>query len=86
MMDVCGILAPMVLSGHIDEDGCIKECGHNDNHIFKVQNRKLISWEDDYSCQCGCWDSYEDGDNESCVVYYEIENIEDENRNKSTGN
>lgn len=84
--NICGILAPIHLNGHIDNDGCIKKCGHNDNHIFKDQNGKLISWEDDYSCGCGCWDDYEKGDNESCIVYYEVKNLEDENRNKSRGN
>lgn len=79
--DICGILAPNYLSGHVDQYGCIKECGHNDNHIFKDQNEKLVSWEDDYSCTCGCWDDYEKGDNEVCIIYHEINNIEDENRN-----
>lgn len=75
MESICGILAPNHLSGHKDEYGCLKKHAHIDNHVFKDQNGKLISWEEDFSCECGCWDKYDAGDPDVCVLYIEVHSI-----------
>lgn len=49
-----------------DEHGCILEDAHNSAHVFKDDQGRLIEWEDDYSCTCGCWDDAEGG---VCMVY-----------------
>ena len=65
------------LSGHKDENGRLKPECHNDAHVFRDQNGKLIKWEDDYSCKCGCWDDYDEHDSQACVVFQEVKNIND---------
>ena len=62
----CGIL----FDGgyHKDEEGCIKPHAHNDAHVFKDQKGNYIQWEDDYDCNCGCWD-----DADPCLKYSKID-------------
>jgi len=55
-----------------DESGCIKEEAHNDFHICIDVNGQKWRWEDDYECDCGCWDDYEKGDCNVCQVYGKI--------------
>jgi hypothetical protein len=69
---LCGVLF------HIDrkrdfEDvsGCLKPQGHNDAHICQTSSGKFMEWEDDYSCECGCWD---DDDGKPCATYREVSN------------
>lgn len=73
----CGILAGNLVWQYKDINGCLKPESHNDAHVFKTQDGKLIKWEDDYSCKCGCWDDYDEHDSEACVVFQEVENIND---------
>ena len=72
-VDVCGILFHR--RDFKDESGCLKPKGHNDFHVCKTDKGTLMGWEDDYSCKCGCWDDYEKGDSEVCMVYWEVDNI-----------
>ncbi len=53
-----------------DETGCLKENAHNDSHICQTRNGRLIEWEDDYSCKCGCWD--EDDYGSACIIYNDV--------------
>ncbi len=58
-----------------DVSGCLKPNGHNDFHVCRTDNGTLMAWEDDYECKCGCWDDYEEGDDEVCMVYWNVEKI-----------
>lgn len=54
----------------IDKNGCLRKDNHFDHHIFKDEYGKLVAWEDDYTCKCGCWD---DGDYGSvCKTYWNV--------------
>lgn len=75
--NVCGIMSRDYLSGHKDINGCLKPHAHNDAHVFRDQNGKLVKWEDDYNCTCGCWDEYDKGDPDVCIIYCEVKNIND---------
>lgn len=72
-VDLCGTLFHR--NDFKDESGCLKPNGHNDFHVCKTDKGKLIAWEDDYDCNCGCWDDYEKGDGEVCMLYWEVDNI-----------
>lgn len=50
-----------------DEHGCIKPAGHNDAHMFIMADGQECTWQDDYSCTCGCW---EEDDGRPCVIYH----------------
>jgi len=58
MNDKCRILVPFEdgLWTTRDVNGCIKPEGHNSAHISLLEDGRYIQWEDDYSCNCGCWD------------------------------
>lgn len=70
----CNIIFPE--NDFKDTDGCLKRNGHNDHHVCRTPDGKLIAWEDDYECNCGCWDDYELGDSRVCMLYWEVKNIE----------
>lgn len=70
MTDICGIL--FTRSDFKDESGCLKPSAHNDNHICRTTDGRLISWEDDYTCNCGCWKDEDDLEN-VCKVYREVD-------------
>lgn len=70
---LCGIL--YTRNDFKDPDGCLKPHAHNDHHICRTSDGNLIAWEDDYGCKCGCWDQYEKGDCEVCMVYWEVKSI-----------
>jgi len=72
-VDLCGALFHR--NDFRDESGCLKPNGHNDFHVCKTDKGKMMAWEDDYDCNCGCWDDYEKGDSEVCIVYWEVDNI-----------
>ncbi len=57
-----------------DESGCLKPDGHFDHHVFMSDDGKLIAWEDDEECTCGCWDNIEH-DTRVCMVYWEVKTI-----------
>lgn len=59
----------------IDWDGCLKPAGHFDHHVFRNENGNLIAWEYDAECNCGCWDTVEE-DNEQCMTYWEVKSID----------
>jgi alpha-tubulin suppressor-like RCC1 family protein len=71
----CNILYPK--NEIADVSGCLKEYAHNDHHICRAEDGSLWAWEDDYTCNCGCWDEYEKGDNDVCRVYWEVKTIKD---------
>ncbi len=56
-----------------DVSGCLKPYAHNDFHVCKTDKGIFMAWEDDYNCKCGCWDEYEDGDNEVCMLYWQVD-------------
>ncbi len=57
-----------------DESGCLKPYAHNDHHVFRTPEGKLIAWQDDDECQCGCWDDIEH-DTNVCKIYWEVKTI-----------
>lgn len=57
-----------------DEHGCLKPHAHNDHHVFRAEDGRLIAWEDDYGCICGCWDDYEKDPN-VCRLQWEVKTI-----------
>jgi hypothetical protein len=61
-----------------DVTGCLKPYGHNDHHVCKTSDDKLIAWEYEYGCQCGCWDSDEYTD--VCIIYWEVESIDEKKK------
>ena len=67
-----------------DSHGCLKkDCHLSEGHIFRNDQGKLIYWQDDYSCNCGCWDDIDSpGDNRVCGIYYEVDSIEYESEKK----
>jgi len=70
MIERCHTIAPFgspYCSG--DSTGCLKQDAHNDSHISITTDNRIIEWEDDYSCKCGCWDEYSAGSDEVCRVY-----------------
>lgn len=72
-MDKCGTLFPR--EDFKDDTGCLKERAHNDAHVCKTPYGKLIKWEEDYECDCGCWDDLEDDGDTPCIVYFEVNEI-----------
>lgn len=70
MRNKCSTLFPR--KDFNDSSGCLKEEAHNDFHVCKTDTGKLIAWEDDYKCDCGCWD---DDDGEVCIIYWEVDSI-----------
>jgi len=58
-----------------DEHGCLKDEGHNDAHVCRNSDGKLIEWEEDYECDCGCWDEWEDDGDAPCIIYSEVDKI-----------
>lgn len=58
-----------------DIDGCLKSHGHSGEHVFKNERNELIAWHYDYKCECGCWDDYENGNNDQCIIYWEVDKI-----------
>jgi hypothetical protein len=52
-----------------DVTGCLKHYAHNDHHVCRTADDRLMAWENDYGCECGCW---EDGDGDVCRVYWEV--------------
>lgn len=61
-----------------DTTGCLKETCHNDEHLCLSDEGKYMGWQDDYSCNCGCWDEYEKSGETPCLVYREIGKAEAE--------
>ena len=57
---VCGTFFPMSKFDINDGSGCLKKEGHNDAHICREKNGNYTEWEDDYECDCGCWDDEDD--------------------------
>lgn len=70
-MRKCGIIAHGFEPAFADENGCHKEEGHHDHHECVTTDGRKIAWEDDYNCNCGCWDDY-DNDPDVCKIYWEI--------------
>ena len=68
----CTILFPS--DDFDDVSGCLKEECHNDSHVCKDKYGILYEWEDDYGCQCGCWDEWErsNGMSHPCMIYSKI--------------
>lgn len=58
-----------------DVTGCLKPHAHFDNHVCRDENGNLIAW--DYDWTCGCPDCRTDSFNDMCIVYRQIENIDD---------
>jgi hypothetical protein len=73
-MNTCTILFPRHEPGISDTGGCLRQYAHFGPHVFRNANGKLIAWEDDYSCKCGCWDEEDYAD--VCGVYREVDMIE----------
>ena len=72
--DACGLLFPTDRNDHsiTDNEGCIKT-GCHDKHVFvNEQTGKMIEWEYDYGCDCGCTDDIENNSNDVCIIYSEI--------------
>ncbi len=61
-------------SDPIDHEGCLKPSGHFDHHVFRDENGKLQAWDYDDECECGCWDTVEE-DNEQCMVFWEVKSM-----------
>lgn len=72
-VELCGTL--FTRDDFKDISGCLKSESHNDHHICKTKEGILIAWEDDYKCDCGCWDDYESGDSEVCMIYWEVKKV-----------
>lgn len=70
--EICHIHFPR--SDFNDASGCLKSEAHNDHHICRTDKGALMAWEDDYDCDCGCWDD-EDDLNDVCRVYWEVKSI-----------
>lgn len=71
MDNKCSVLYPH--SEFNDSHGCIKPYAHNDAHIFLTDDGRKIQWEDDYKCDCGCWNDFDEGDGDVCIIYSEID-------------
>lgn len=71
MADVCHIL--FCRSEFNDITGCLKPSAHNDHHVCRTSDGRLMAWEDDYECNCGCWDDEEY--DSVCRVYWEVKEI-----------
>tara|TARA_R110000737_G_scaffold68596_5_gene96776 strand:+ start:1707 stop:1934 length:228 start_codon:yes stop_codon:yes gene_type:complete len=72
----CGILFNYP-NDMVDTTGCLKEdCHESEGHIFRNDYGKLIYWQDDYECNCGCWDEYLEGDEIVCGIYHEVTEIQ----------
>lgn len=64
-MAACAILFPN--DDFVDVTGCVKEHGHDGDHICTTKDGRTIAWEVDYGCTCGCHEL-----EESCINYREI--------------
>jgi hypothetical protein len=60
-----------------DPDGCLKPSAHNDHHVFRAADGRLMAWEDDYGCKCGCWDDWEEYGGDVCGFFWEVKSIEE---------
>lgn len=56
-----------------DEDGCLKQHGHLDAHVFKNKDGKLIAW--DYDWDCGCDDCKSESLDDMCAIYKEVKDV-----------
>lgn len=72
-MDLCSILFPS--NDFEDDSGCLKPSGHFDHHVCRTIDGKLMAWQDDDECICGCWDDIENDPN-VCMVYWEVKTID----------
>lgn len=52
-----------------DTTGCLRPAGHLDAHICRTSGGGLVAWENDESCDCGCW---QDDDGNVCIVYWPV--------------
>ncbi len=68
--ETCGTIFPG--KDFKDDSGCLKQSGHNDHHVCKTPDERLMAWEDDYDCTCGCW---QEDDGDPCMVYWKVDNI-----------
>lgn len=73
MSGVCGIFFPKLgtYCKHVDESGCNLHEDHQGDHRFTDTKGRLVAWEDDLSCDCGC---NQDEDSQPCVLYRDITN------------
>lgn len=73
MKRTCGTMFPDFEIGcsHKDQQGCNLHPGHKGKHRFTDTMGRLVEWEDDDSCECGC---NKDRDSQSCVIYKDITN------------
>ena len=56
-----------------DVSGCLKSANHFDGHLSLLKNGKIVEWEDDMTCECGCWDSYDTGfSDDTCKIFHYI--------------
>jgi len=83
MKDTCGIYF-WDYDYFKDTTGCLKEYGHEGGHLFKDNMGRLIEWEDDFTCNCGCLEDDDDLIN-ICKIYKEIKD-ENIHRNSKRGN
>lgn len=69
-MDKCYILVPFKDSIWTtrDSEGCVLKSNHDGAHVSILDDGRIIQWEDDYSCNCGCWDC-EHELHDVCKVY-----------------
>jgi hypothetical protein len=75
MNNTCGIIFIGDSLTH-DNNGCLRQKNNHKVHIFKdKRNGKLIAWEEDFECKCGCWDKYDKGDPDVCCLYWDIDNV-----------
>jgi len=70
-VEVCGTLFGR--RDFVDVSGCLKPSCHNDFHVCRTADGRLMAWHDDEECTCGCWD--EDDFSSVCRVYWEVANI-----------
>ena len=69
----CGILFPNDRNDQsiTDDKGCIR-IGSHDKHLFvNKQTGKMVEWEYDLCCECGCTDNIENDSSEVCIIYHE---------------
>lgn len=57
----------------VDVSGCLKPSCHYDHHVCRTADGRLMAWQDDGECTCGCW--AEDDYNSVCRVYWEVASI-----------
>lgn len=53
----------------VDDQGCIRELGHDGPHLFKGDDGKMWNWETDYGCNCE--ECKSDDCTEWCKLYWE---------------